>query len=73
MYLTRNHHVRNWSHRPDRDYKVSAKMNNKRVPFLGSVGEVTTIREEVLYWRKANAIHQWFVENVQGGEDHFGT
>ena len=73
MYLTRNHHVRNWSHRPDRDYKVSAKMNNKRVPFLGSVGEVTTIREEVLYWRKANAIHQWFVDNVQDGEDNCGT
>ena len=23
----------------------------------------------VAYWRKANAIHQWFVENVQGGVD----
>jgi len=21
------------------------------------------------YWRKANAIHQWFVDNCQGGED----
>jgi hypothetical protein len=21
------------------------------------------------YWRKANAIHNWFVKNVQGGED----
>lgn len=21
------------------------------------------------YWRKANHIHRWFVENVQGGED----
>jgi hypothetical protein len=26
--------------------------------------------EEVAYWRKANHIHQWFVENVQGGEDN---
>lgn len=24
---------------------------------------------EMAYWRKVNAIHQWFVENVQGGED----
>ena len=24
---------------------------------------------EVMYWRKANAIHKWFVDNVQGGED----
>lgn len=23
----------------------------------------------VAYWRKANAIHAWFVKNVQGGED----
>ena len=22
-----------------------------------------------IYWRKANAIHNWFVENVQEGED----
>lgn len=21
------------------------------------------------YWRKANAVHKWFVENVQGGKD----
>ena len=27
------------------------------------------IKEEVAYWRKANAIHQWFVDNVQDGED----
>lgn len=24
---------------------------------------------KVGYWRKANAIHQWFVNNCQGGED----
>ena len=24
------------------------------------------------YWRKANAIHNWFVENVQNGEDDCG-
>lgn len=27
------------------------------------------IMEEVGYWRKANQIHNFFVENVQGGED----
>lgn len=25
--------------------------------------------KEVCYWRKANAIHAWFVDNVQGGND----
>ena len=24
---------------------------------------------KVAYWRKANAIHRWFVDNVQNGED----
>ena len=26
-----------------------------------------------IYWRKANQIHRWFVENVQYGEDDCGT
>ena len=25
--------------------------------------------EEVGYWRKANQIHHWFVENIQNGQD----
>jgi len=25
--------------------------------------------KELFYWRKANAIHKWFVENVQNGID----
>ena len=27
------------------------------------------VKVQVGYWRKANAIHNWFVENVQGGRD----
>jgi hypothetical protein len=27
------------------------------------------VKFTVAYWRKANQIHQWFVDNVQGGED----
>lgn len=28
-----------------------------------------TLRATVAYWRKANAIHRWFVEHVQDGND----
>lgn len=28
-----------------------------------------TISLEAMYWRKANHIHNWFVQNVQSGED----
>lgn len=30
------------------------------------------IKHEVGYWRKANQIHNWFVENVQDGENDCG-
>jgi hypothetical protein len=30
---------------------------------------IKEIVEEVGYWRKANQIHKWFVDNVQNGED----
>jgi len=32
-------------------------------------GEVKSIETEAGYWRKANAIHKWFVDNVQNGVD----
>ena len=32
----------------------------------------TSIFEEVGYWRKANAIHKWFVDNVQNEVDDCG-
>lgn len=30
---------------------------------------VKAVRVEAAYWRKANQIHAWFVDNVQNGED----
>lgn len=32
-----------------------------------------TIKFEIMYWRKANAIHKWFVDNVQDGNDDCKT
>lgn len=29
-----------------------------------------SLNVKVGYWRKANQIHQWFVDNVQAGEDN---
>lgn len=30
---------------------------------------IQKVETEVMYWRKANAIHRWFVDNVQDGVD----
>lgn len=35
--------------------------------------KVHAIMLSVGYWRKANAIHSWFVENVQDGNDDCGS
>ena len=37
-----------------------------------NIGAVKTVIE-VGYWRKANQIHQWFVDNVQEGVDNCAT
>ena len=31
--------------------------------------KIKSITEEMMYWRKANSIHQWFVKHAQHGED----
>lgn len=33
---------------------------------------ITTVVVEAMYWRKCNAIHKWFVDNVQKGIDDCG-
>ena len=38
--------------------------------FLAEDGVGCEISYIAMYWRKANAIHQWFVDNVQEGEDN---
>jgi len=35
--------------------------------------KVKQVEVEAIYWRKANAIHKWFVENVQAGVDDCGN
>lgn len=35
--------------------------------------EINDISFEIGYWRKANAIHNWFVEHIQDGKDECET
>ena len=37
-------------------------------PEIGD-NKARAVEVEFMYWRKANAIHHWFVENVQQGQD----
>lgn len=47
--------------------RISLKRGDKKIKV--KLNKVSTIIEEVGYWRKCNAVHKWFVDNVQNGID----
>ena len=69
MYLHKKTYVKNWSHtKPEELHEVSVKKNGN--PVVGiKPKRVSEISETVGTWRKFNALHRWFVENCQNGED----
>ena len=42
-------------------------------PWLKTGSQEVEAVAEAVYWRKANAVHGWFVRKVQGGTDDCGT
>ena len=50
--------------------KVVVEQNGKPHPRIDT-NRITCIVEQIGYWRKANFIHNWFVNNVQQGKDDF--
>jgi hypothetical protein len=71
MYLTARSYVKNWEHTPAEErYTITIKKGGKLVPKKQIDPEkISYIIQDVGYWRKANAIHKWFVENVQDNQD----
>lgn len=53
----------------DTDSALYNKLQQYIVKRGGPYFSWPSLFEEVGYWRKANAIHRWFVLNVQNGED----
>lgn len=70
MYLTKRTYVQNWEHmkESEKNYVSIKGADEKHI----KPERVQYITEQLCYWRKANHIHRWFVENVQGGEDDCG-
>jgi hypothetical protein len=68
-YLTKRHYVQNWDHNgPEGQHKITVKKGGKKHPYINTE-KISYIIEQVGYWRKANCIHDWFVQNVQDGRD----
>jgi hypothetical protein len=73
MYLNKMNYVKNWQHQPkETHHHVLVTQDGKPCTDIAPE-RITYVVEEVAYWRKANAIHRWFVENVQDDNDDCRT
>lgn len=64
MYLTAKRYISEYSP-ADADLRAGIMALD-----FGLVGmEPSSVSFEAMYWRKANGIHRWFVQNVQDGVD----
>jgi len=69
MYLSKRTYVKQWNHQKDEEkHKVAVKFGEKARRDIRP-NKISHIVEEVGYWRKANHIHNWFVDNCQDGID----
>ena len=65
MYLSKKTYVKQWSHnKPEEQFEVSVKRGGEPFEKIEPT-RVSYVTEELMYWRKANQIHGWFVHNTQ--------
>ena len=65
MYLNAERYLYDFGDSPDKELAE----NIGQLVGLPGDRKVKTITVEAGYWRKANQIHNWFVQNVQEGKD----
>ena len=51
------------------EVEATVEITVKGKPLSIDVSKLETVVERVGYWRKASAVHKWFVEKVQDGVD----
>lgn len=70
MFLKARVYLSAWSHTPqDKRALCNVVLAAVDVPLCEDSPSVT-VEATVGYWRKANAVHGWFVRHVQGGTDN---
>jgi hypothetical protein len=70
MYLYADRYIVSFGNEDDPDTKLSQVLK-EFCPEMSNM-EPHAVRFQIAYWRKANAIHKWFVDNVQDGVDDCG-
>ena len=70
MYLRGRRYISSYS--GDDEIKLKDGVREQFAELQGDQWEENPVQEvtaQVGYWRKANHVHKWFVDHVQGGED----
>ncbi len=65
MYLTKRIYIGSQYKHNKITGTINLKKNNKKIEI--NKNKINSIIEDVYYWRKSNAIHNFFVDNVQEG------
>lgn len=73
MTLSKRTYLFNWDDEVEIKAKDNASDNVKKAIANINASKMKEVISEAGYWRKANHIHRWFVDNVQNGEDDCGT
>ena len=69
MYLYKKTYVKNWEHTPkERKHTITVKQGGKKRTDINP-DRISEITESVGYWRKFNALHSWFVQELGDGVD----
>lgn len=69
MYMKKRTYVKNWDYEPkEKKNTFTIKQNGVKRPDIDPT-KISAIEEEIMYWRKANAIHSWFINNCADGVD----
>ncbi len=71
MYLYRKTYLNN-SDIYKEEYRHKVKFESAPKATQINSEKVKYVIEEIAYWRKANHIHNWFVQNIQNGVDDCG-
>ena len=67
MYLYGSRFISSYDPLPEEAVLVEAIREGMDLPDCES--PLSTFETKILQWRKANAIHKWFVDNCQDGKD----
>lgn len=69
MYLKAEKYISGYSEPGKKTYGKIVRAAGFKLSEMDKYTPSLTVQFTIMYWRKANQIHSWFVQNVQNGVD----